>query len=288
MVLINGGPGGTHHYFHPWFSKLKDTHQLIYYDQRGTGQSEFNPQEGYSFRQAVEDLEKLRKKLRVSQWVVCGFSYGGGLAQMYAASYPEHVLGLVLISPMPLFESEHFTGEQQKYLSAPEKNRRKDLIRAYAKGVLTTEAFLYNLALNGDWKRQHYYKPAREEMIRAALYEWVNDIDFNAVMSEDCGRYNLGGVFENCPIPTLIYEGRNDLTWGPDKAVAFKRTHPRAKSIHYEDASHMVFRDVPAAFFSSLNEFTQSLSPLKKDRALAWKEEIAEKLLPASPIKNRP
>ena len=21
LVLINGGPGGTHHYFHPWFSR---------------------------------------------------------------------------------------------------------------------------------------------------------------------------------------------------------------------------------------------------------------------------
>jgi hypothetical protein len=24
LVLINGGPGGTHHYFHPWFSRAKD------------------------------------------------------------------------------------------------------------------------------------------------------------------------------------------------------------------------------------------------------------------------
>src|SRR5210317_1892362 len=26
MVLINGGPGGTHHYFHPWFSEISNTH----------------------------------------------------------------------------------------------------------------------------------------------------------------------------------------------------------------------------------------------------------------------
>ena len=35
LVLINGGPGGTHHYFHPWFSRAKDYARVIYYDQRG-------------------------------------------------------------------------------------------------------------------------------------------------------------------------------------------------------------------------------------------------------------
>src|SRR5210317_826690 len=29
IVLINGGPGGTHHYFHPWFSRLNQDHQII-------------------------------------------------------------------------------------------------------------------------------------------------------------------------------------------------------------------------------------------------------------------
>jgi pimeloyl-ACP methyl ester carboxylesterase len=171
MVLINGGPGGTHHYFHPWFSEISNTHRLIYYDQRGTGLSDFNPQEGYSFMQAVEDLEKLRRKLNISQWVVCGFSYGGGLAQMYTASYPEHVLGMVLISSLPLFESEQIASEQDKYLSDPEKRRKNALIREYLDGNLSMEAFLYNLKLNGDWKRQYYFKPTEEEMIRAALYE---------------------------------------------------------------------------------------------------------------------
>lgn len=43
LVLINGGPGGTHHYFHPWFSNAKDYARVIYYDQRGCGFSDFEP-----------------------------------------------------------------------------------------------------------------------------------------------------------------------------------------------------------------------------------------------------
>ena len=35
LVLINGGPGGTHHYFHPWFSRARGYARVVYYDQRG-------------------------------------------------------------------------------------------------------------------------------------------------------------------------------------------------------------------------------------------------------------
>ena len=45
LVLIHGGPGGTHHYFHPWFSRAAGFARIIYYDQRGCGLSEFAPGE---------------------------------------------------------------------------------------------------------------------------------------------------------------------------------------------------------------------------------------------------
>ncbi|GAI86279.1 unnamed protein product, partial [marine sediment metagenome] len=71
LVLINGGPGGTHHYFHPWFSRAKKYARVIYYDQRGCGLSDFNPgEEGYSVDQAVSDLETIRKALDIDKWVV--------------------------------------------------------------------------------------------------------------------------------------------------------------------------------------------------------------------------
>jgi hypothetical protein len=55
IVVLNGGPGGTHHSFHPSFSKIKNNHKIIYYDQRGTGQSDFEKGEGYTFKQAIDE-----------------------------------------------------------------------------------------------------------------------------------------------------------------------------------------------------------------------------------------
>lgn len=96
--LLHGGPGATHHYFHPSFSRAKDFAKIIYYDQRGYGISDYKKGKGYSIEQAVDDLENLRKSLKINKWVVLGNSYGGLLAQCYVVKYPERVLGLALVT----------------------------------------------------------------------------------------------------------------------------------------------------------------------------------------------
>ena len=99
LVLINGGPGGTHHGFHPYFSQIKDFAHIIYYDQRGTGKSSKDDTgKTYAIKQAVEDLESLRKALKIDRWAVLGWSHGGFLAQCYALTYPERVISLVLVA----------------------------------------------------------------------------------------------------------------------------------------------------------------------------------------------
>lgn len=277
IVLINGGPGGTHHCFHTHFSKIKNNHTIIYYDQRGTGQSDFEKGKGYSFEQAVDDLEGLRIQLGISKWIVCGYSYGGGLAQFYSIKYPENVLGLALISSSPLFESEYFIDEQEKYLSESELSRKNEIIREFSKGKLKMKPFLYNLALNGDWKRQNYYKPSNEEMIRSALYEWINDENFNSEMSKSYSKYNFKSVFENFPIPTIVFEGKEDLTWGAKKAAIFKANHPNAEYFIFEHSAHQIFIDEPEKFFTALSNFTASIKPPSSGLINAWKEQISGK-----------
>jgi hypothetical protein len=90
IVLINGGPGGTHHYFHPWFSRAKKFARVIYYDQRGCGLSDYTPGEnGYSVEQAVEDLDSIRKALNIDRWVVLGYSYGGFLVSAHGSVHRD-------------------------------------------------------------------------------------------------------------------------------------------------------------------------------------------------------
>ncbi len=40
VLLIPGGPGSSHTYFHPWFSELAKNFKVIYFDAYGRGKSD--------------------------------------------------------------------------------------------------------------------------------------------------------------------------------------------------------------------------------------------------------
>jgi len=81
IVVIHGGSGATHHYFHPGFSVLAKDFKIIYYDQRGCGLSDFTVDENYLVDQAIRDINNLKKALGIKKWIICGHSFGGFLAQ---------------------------------------------------------------------------------------------------------------------------------------------------------------------------------------------------------------
>jgi proline iminopeptidase len=268
LVLINGGPGGTHHYFHPWFARAKKFAKIVYYDQRGCGQSDYEKDKGYSVDQAADDLESLRKALKLDKWIVLGHSYGGLLAQCYMAKYPDAVAGVVLVGSAEATKTQLKPTRQFDYLSTEE---REAIRAAHNRRDLPLDVKLYNAWLNGDWKRQCFYKPTPDEFARVARYEWKHDGDFNSVMSRDSSRINLRGVFDGCPLPTLIIEGKYDLTWNTDKPEVLHRNHPGSKLVMFERSAHGPFMDEPEKFFQELQEFVTKLPPVAPEELAKWK-----------------
>lgn len=69
LLLVSGGPGTSHHYFHPHLLPASGFARLIYVDLRGVGLSDRDPNGTYSVMQAVADLENLRRALGIESWV---------------------------------------------------------------------------------------------------------------------------------------------------------------------------------------------------------------------------
>jgi len=275
LVLLHGGPGATHHNFHPWFSQAKDFARVIYYDQRGCGLSDYQPGKGYSVDQAVDDLDRLRQALGIDQWAVLGHSYGGFLAQYYATKHPENVQGLVLMCASTGLHGQSLPSRQGEFIS-PEERQKMNQIRKTS--GLSIAQLVYNNHLNGDWKRQSYYKPTREQLAQTALYGWVHDFDhnFNGVMSRSQNAVDLEGAFAQCPIPTLILEGTWDMSWNTDKPERLRRNHPNARLVMFEASAHSPFEDEPEAFFPVLKDFVTTLSPVPAEKIDSWKNALAK------------
>ena len=285
IVLLHGGPGATHHGFHPWFSRARDFARVIYYDQRGCGLSGHEPGElGYSVDQAVQDLDSLRVALGIDAWVLVGFSYGGFLAQYYTTQHPHHVAGLVLVGASPGIWTNLGRSHQYDYI-AQEEHQRMGEIRSQLSQMREDEGWseqkymrllVYNNFLNGDWKRQLFYRPAAEDIAQIALYEWVHDEGFNSVMSQSMANVDLTGAFDSNPIPTLLLEGKWDLTWGDGKPTILSRNHPNARMLVVEDAGHSIYNENPQVFFSELEEFIENLNPASTEDLQRFTESLSD------------
>ncbi len=96
ILFLHGGPGAgatpTHRRF---FDPAH--YRIIIHDQRGAGRSlPLGSLKDNTLRHLIDDIEALRRHLRIDRWAVFGGSWGSTLALAYAAAHPEICRGLVL------------------------------------------------------------------------------------------------------------------------------------------------------------------------------------------------
>ena len=96
IFILHGGPGDSSY---PRLRRLADPGRfmIVLHDQRGAGQSlPANDLRENTTRDLVEDIERLRKHLKVDRMILMGGSWGATLAVAYAETHPRQVAGMVL------------------------------------------------------------------------------------------------------------------------------------------------------------------------------------------------
>lgn len=141
-VFLHGGPGGggstsVRRFFDP------DIYRIIVFDQRGCGRSKPHAcLEKNTTWDLVSDIELIRERLQIKQWLVFGGSWGSTLALAYAQSHPDAVSemilrGIFMLRKMELDwfyqdgASNIFPDAWEKFIEPIEKSKRDDLISAY-------------------------------------------------------------------------------------------------------------------------------------------------------------
>jgi proline iminopeptidase len=112
VVVLHGGPGAHHDYLRPGFDGLARGRQLVYYDQRGGGQSAVPREVPVGWTEQVADLEALREQWGLERLTIAGYSWGGLLALLYAVDRPQRIERLALISPAPAWRAARDGFEQ--------------------------------------------------------------------------------------------------------------------------------------------------------------------------------
>lgn len=104
VLLLHGGPGGTHEYFEAFDSFLpQEGIEYYYYDQLGSYYSDQpNDPSLLDTARFVEEVEQVRKALGLNQdnFYLLGHSWGGILAMEYALKYQDNLKGLIISNMM--------------------------------------------------------------------------------------------------------------------------------------------------------------------------------------------
>jgi len=100
LVLLHGH-GNEAHLWDDFVPCIAPHYRVIAVDQRGHGDSDWDPEGRYDTEYMVADLEALTDALGIERFVLVGFSMGGRVSMSFAGLHPERLAGLVLVDIGP-------------------------------------------------------------------------------------------------------------------------------------------------------------------------------------------
>ncbi len=261
LIVLNGGPGRSSDTFVPLAEKLAELgFKAIIFDQRGTGESKVElTEKNITLELMVEDLENLRKNLKLETVSILGHSFGGMYAMAYASKYPNQVRSLVLSASAGINLSwKKYIGanflskispesrEKVKYWEKIEEDQRKkkqDHQKANLEVMkLLVPAYVYNPKFIPQLE-----KDLPNPKVSNAL---VNHLIWRSAER----TYDLKGAFKNFKAPTLIIAGRQDIL-GEEVPLTIHREIPGSRLLFLNECAHYPWLDQPAAYFSAIKDF---------------------------------
>lgn len=108
LLVLHGGPGsGSVQLRAQVGDQLGSSFRTIFFDQRGVGRS--SAVSSFRVDDYLDDIERLRRALKIDSWYLFGVSWGAVLANEYTVRNPDRVRGVVtwggLVANQPVMDS---------------------------------------------------------------------------------------------------------------------------------------------------------------------------------------
>ena len=215
VIVLHGGPGASHDYLLPQYDLLAEGRSLLYYDQRGGGQSPVARDTPVGWREHVADLDALRASLGLERVTLCGYSWGGLLAVLYLLEHPQNVERLALVSPAAITAAyrRQFEDEFARRMAAPEIGQARDALRASGLRERDPAAYqrrAFELSVAGYFRDFNDAKHLTSFRVTArtqqAVWDSLGDYDLRPRLREHVSRFPfpasriLHGTFDPLPI----------------------------------------------------------------------------------------
>jgi len=296
IVVLHGGPGGNLTSKLDFVS-LSSDYQWVFFDQRGSGESDRFPVDIDSLEEAasffsisnyVQDLEEIRINLGIEKMILLGHSWGGAYATFYAAAYPKHVKKLIVYNGGPVWPElraakkaaiRSRTDSQVNEFIKELSSRVGDNIDIWDQSSLDSVFIEMMSLLIPAYYCQMDSSPHVDEMGRSGF--WANQLTNRYINTFN--RESFAEQLSKVMAPTLITYGCCEVN-PPERQTFLRDAIPNSKMVIFAESGHNahkeqpeLFRDVLSAFLSDEDLPLQEYMGLSGD--LSWSKEGTSKCL---------
>jgi class 3 adenylate cyclase len=243
--------------FARFLQRLSSFSRLILFDKRGTGLSDrVAVNELPSLEQRMDDIRVVLDAARSRRSALFGFSEGGVLASLYAATYPERVSALILYgTPVKMIQDPSWP------VGFP-----PELFAAFAKSLadnwehpIGLELWAPSVANDERMRRwwERYLRQSASPQAAITMMKWMAEIDMRPLLSA-------------IRVPTLVLHRTDEVLFDVEQSRYLGRHIPGAKLIELAGVDHLPFVGDSDSIADEVQEFMTGVrEPLQPDRVLA-------------------
>ncbi len=262
LLVHPGGPGLTYHYLRGLLKLANANLRVVLFNPRGVGHS-WAPKNRseYTIPNLAEDVEAIRRALKIRELHLLGYSAGGFVALEYARRYERRLTSLLLCATAGSAEEVRASNRMMISAASPrQRTRLRELTRArafespeYTKlaAEITRPFSTRFLATDPlDWKATRSSPTVYRAMMARTGDEFVVD----GTMASWDGR----PYYSKIETPSVVVVGKYDFFLEPslDMAQRIEPAHLRV----LPHSSHMEVLEQPREFLGTLREFLQDVT----------------------------
>lgn len=247
VFFIPGGPGNNHAYLHGYHT-LKDSFQLVYMDFLGRGKSDTaKTRSEYTVANDVEQMEAIRKALKLEKITVLGHSYGSLVAQAYAIKYPQNTKRLIIADG---FHSGWMWQENcdnsNRCIKAGYPEVWEKLMKIRAEGAVSIDPAHQELYGKVPYGYLYCFNPTLRFLLpkdhsttmSSIVYYQMVGRDGDFIIGGDIANFDVRKQLKDLKMPVLILAGRYDRVSTPEMVMLYKQYCPQAQLEMFERSGH--------------------------------------------------
>lgn len=260
LLLMHGGPGGTHSYFYE-LEPLSKERPIILFDQLGTGRSGYHADTTLlKVDKFVEQVEQLKQHLQLDKFYVLGHSWGAALELEYYQKHPEGIDAIIFSSPY--VSTPIWTADADTLIMELPDSVQNYIEEAEQTGNYNSTAYQYANELY--WSKfglRSEYKPHSLDTVPAPANSFIYNYMWGPTEFTATGtlkNYDNLEALREVKVPALFVTGEYDEA-RPQTVKGFQQMVPNSEFVVIENAGHSTARDNPEQYIEAIRNFLNGL-----------------------------